>query len=76
MEETKLRLRAMDLLRAQNSQRVSMRSPTGTPHDRGVGNVLAEEGGEVWAMVGEFALVSGLGTSLLSVRPTARAHPS
>ena len=57
--------------RAQNSQRVSMRSPIGTPHDRGVGNVLAEEGGKVWAIVGEFGLVSGLravGTSLLSVR--------
>ena len=30
--------------RAQNSQRLSTRSPTGTPHDRGVGDVLAEEG--------------------------------
>ena len=49
--------------RAQNSQRV-------TPHDRGVGNVLAEEGGE-----GDFGLVSGLravGTSLLSVRGADR----
>ena len=33
--------------RAHNSQRVSVRSPTGTPHDRGVGDVLAEEGGKV-----------------------------
>ena len=54
--------------RAQNSQRVSMTSPTNTPHDRGVGNVLTEEGGKVWAILGEFGLVSSLravGTSLL-----------
>ena len=57
--------------RAQKSKHVSMRSPMGTPHNRGVGSVLAEERGKVWAMVGEFGLLSGLqsvGTSLLSVR--------
>ena len=56
--------------RAQNSQRVSVRSPTGTPHDRCVGNVLTEEGGKVWARVREFGLMSGLravGASMLSV---------
>ena len=47
-----------------------MRSPTGTPHNRGVGNVVTEEGGKVWPIVREFGLVSGLravGASLLSV---------
>ena len=41
----------------------------------GVVNVLTEEGGKVWAAVGEFGLVSGLravGTSLLSVRGADR----
>ena len=32
----------------------------GTPHDRGVGNVLTEDGGEVRGIVGEFGLLSGL----------------
>ena len=36
--------------RAQNSQRVSVRSPTGAPDDRGVENVLAEKRGEMWAI--------------------------
>ena len=61
--------------RGQNCHRVSMRSPTGTPHNRCVGDVLAEEGRKVWAMVGEFGLVSGLcavGTSLLCVRGADR----
>ena len=61
--------------RAQNGQRVSVRSPVGAPHDRGVGDVLTEEGGKVWATVCEFGLVSGLravGASLLSVRGTDR----
>ena len=42
----------------------------GTPHDRGVGDVLAQEGGKVWAIMSQFGLVSGLraiGTSLMSV---------
>ena len=30
--------------KAQNGQRVRVRSPIGTPHDRGVGDVLAKEG--------------------------------
>ena len=61
--------------RAHNGQRVSMRSPTGTPHNRCVGDVLAEEGGKVWVTVGEFGLVSGLrsvNTSLLCVRGADR----
>ena len=33
--------------RAQNSQLVSVKSPIETPHDRGVGNVLTEEGRKV-----------------------------
>ena len=36
--------------RAQNGQRVSVRSPVGTPHDRDVRHVVTEEGGEVWAI--------------------------
>ena len=46
--------------RAQNGQRVSVRSPVGAPHDWGVGDVLTEEGGKVWATVCTFGLVSGL----------------
>ena len=37
--------------RAQNGQRVRVRSPIGTPHDRGVGDVLAKEGSQVGAVV-------------------------
>ena len=76
LAETKLRLRAMDLLRERkNSQRISVRSPTGTPHNRGAGNMLTEEGGKVWAVVRKFGLVSGLravGASLLRVRGADR----
>ena len=32
----------------------------GAPDDRGVGNVLAEKRGEVWATVGKFGLKPGL----------------
>ena len=32
--------------RAQNGQRVGVRSPIGTPHDWGVGDVLAKKGGQ------------------------------
>ena len=55
----------------KKSQHVSMRPPTSTPHDRGVGDFLEEEGRKVWAIMGEFGLVSGLGAvsaSLLGVR--------
>ena len=45
---------------AQNSQRVSVRSPIGAPDDRCVENVLAEKRGAVWAVVGEFGFVPGL----------------
>ena len=41
--------------RAQNGQRVGVRSPTGAPHDRGVGDVLAEKSSQVRAIVLEFA---------------------
>ena len=61
--------------RSQNSQRVSVRSPMGTPHDRGAGNVLTKEGGKVRAKRREFGLVSGLRAdmaSLLSMRGTDR----
>ena len=61
--------------RARNCQRVSMRSPMGTPHNRDVGNVLMEEGGKVWATVREFGLVSGLravGAGLLVLRRADR----
>ena len=33
--------------RAQNGQRVRVRSPIGTPHNRGVGDILAEKGSQV-----------------------------
>ena len=47
--------------RAQNGQRVRVRSPIGTPHDRGVGDVLAEKGSQMGAIVFEFGLHPGLG---------------
>ena len=59
----------------RTGQRVSVRSLIGTPHDRGVGNVLTEEGRKVWAVVCGFGVVSGLravGASLLGVRGTDR----
>ena len=61
--------------RAQNTQRVPVRSPIGTPHNRCVGNVLTEEGGEMRTIVGEFGLVSGLRAvraGLLGVRGAHR----
>ena len=33
--------------RAQNGQRVGVRSPIGTPHNRGVGDILAKKGSQV-----------------------------
>ena len=56
--------------RAQNGQRVRVRSAIGTPHDRGVGHVLTEEGSQVGATVFQFGLHPGLcavGASLQSV---------
>ena len=56
--------------RAQNGQRVRVRSPIGTPHDRGVGDVLTEEGSQVGAIVFQFGLHPGLravGASFQSV---------
>ena len=57
--------------RAQNGQRVGVRSPIGTPHDRGVGDVLAKKSGQMRAIVLEFGLHPGLSaidTSLRGVR--------
>ena len=56
---------------AQNGQRVRVRSPIGTPHDRGVGDVLAKEGSQVGAVVFQLGLHPGLSAvsaSLQSVR--------
>ena len=61
--------------RAQNGQRVSVKSPTGAPDDRGVGNVLTEERGEVRAIVVKFGHEHGLGAvwiGLLGVRRADR----
>ena len=41
--------------RAQNGQRVRVRSPIGTPHDRGVGDVLAKEGSQVGPLCSSLA---------------------
>ena len=73
--------------RVQNGQCVSVRSPVGAPHDRGVEDLLTEEGGKVWAIVRKFGLVSSLravGAGLLGVRgaravlefPTAEVRTS
>ena len=65
------RLRAMDLLRERKTVNVSWWSPARAPDHRGVGNVLAEKRGKVWAIVSKFGLKPGLRTvipSLLGVR--------
>ena len=59
--------------RAQNGQRVRVRSPRGTPHDRGVGDVLTEEGSKVGAIVFEFGLHPGLGAVGASLQSVWRA---
>ena len=67
--EAMLRLRDGFTERAQNGQRVGVRSPIGTPHDGGVGDVLAKMG----AIMFEFGLHPGLGAvgaSLRGVRGT------
>ena len=52
--------------------RVSVESPTGAPNDCGVGDVLSEKGGGVWAVVGAFGLdLRAVRGNLLCVR---RAH--
>ena len=48
--------------RAQNGQRVGVRSPIGTPHNWSVGNVLAMKSCQVRVIVLEFGLHSGLST--------------
>ena len=42
--------------RAQNGQRVGVRSPIGTPHDRGVGDILTKKSRQVRAIVFKFGL--------------------
>ena len=54
--------------RSQNGQRVRARSPIGTPHDRGVGDVLTEEGSQVGGIVFKFGLHPGQGAVGASVR--------
>ena len=57
--------------RAQNGQRVGVRSPIGAPHDRGVGDVLAKKSSQMRAIVLEFGLdpgLSAINTSLRGVR--------
>ena len=62
--------------RAQHGKSVTMRPPAGAPDDRCVGDVLEEEGGEVWAVVdSKFGIEPGLRAgwaSLLSVRGADR----
>ena len=59
--------------RAQNGQRVRVRSPIGTPHHLGVGDVLAEKGSQVGAIVFEFGLHTGLGAVGASLQGVRRA---
>ena len=57
--------------RAQNGQRVGMRSPVGAPDNWGVRDVLAEKSGQVGPIVLKFGLDPGLSavnTSLGGVR--------
>ena len=56
--------------RAQNGQRVGV----GTPHDRGVRDVLTEEGSQVGATVFEFGLHPGLGAVGASLQSVWRAN--
>ena len=54
--------------RAQNGQRVGVRSPRGTPHDRGVGDVLAKRSSQVRAIVLKFGLDPGLSAVNIGLR--------
>ena len=57
--------------RAQNGQHVLVFSPIGAPNDRGVGDVLSEEGWEVRDIVVKFGYEPGSGAvwaGLLGVR--------
>ena len=57
--------------RAQNGQRVGVRSPVGAPDNWGVGDVLAEKSGQVLSIMLKFGLDPGLSavnTSLRGVR--------
>ena len=60
--------------RAQNGQRVGVRSPIGTPHDWSVGDVLAKKGGQMGAIVFEFGLHPGLGAVSASLRGVRGAY--
>ena len=59
--------------RAQNGQRVGRRSPIGAPHDRGVGDVLTEEGGQVGAVMCQLGLHPGLIAVSASLQGMRRA---
>ena len=59
--------------RAQNGQRDRVRSPIGTPHDLGVGDVLAKKGSQVGGRVFEFSLHPGLGAVGASLQGVRRA---
>ena len=54
--------------RAQNGQRVGVRSPIGTPHDRGVGDILTKKSSQVRATVFKFGLDPGLRAVNTSLR--------
>ena len=45
----------------------------GTPHDRGIGDVLLEKGSQVGAIVFEFGLHPGLGAVGASLQSVRRA---
>ena len=60
--------------RAQNGQRVGVRSPIGTPHDRGVGDVLPKEGSQVGAIVFQLGPHPGLCAVSASLQSVWRAN--
>ena len=59
--------------RAQNGQRVRVRSPIGTPHDRSVGDVLTKKGSQVGAVVFQLGLHPGLSAVSASLQSVRRA---
>ena len=60
--------------RAQNGQCVGVRSPIGTPHDRGVGDVLTKKGSQVGAIVCQFGLHPGMCAISASLQSVWRAN--
>ena len=64
--------------RAQNGQRVGMRSPVGAPDNWGIRDVLAEKSVQVGSIVLKFGLdpgLSAINTSLGGVRGANGGHP-